>query len=260
MVRTDVPLRLIASSFIASFSFFLWAGRDRWRCRRCTSAAAPSVSLSVGWGWIVSTTSRTEQPISMASTASPIRSPAPKPTMPQPRTRCGLRVDDPLGQPFGAADGLGAAAGRPGELGHFDRAALLLGLGFRESCPGDFGIGEDHGGNGLRLEGRRLAGQRLDGRLAFVGRLVGQHRLAGHVADGQDVRIGRAALGIDHDEALSVELNLGVFQPQSGAVGPPADAQQHAAESPHLLRHVALEASLRSSRFLSASAATFVFR
>ena len=144
--------------------------------------------------------------------------------MPQPRTRCVCGIDDPLGQPFGAADGLRPAAGRPGELGHFDRAALALGLGFGEPGPGDFRIGEDHGGNRLRLEGRRLAGQGFDGHLAFVGRLVGQHRLAGHVADGQNVRIGRAPLRIDDDEAALVDLDLGLLQPQPGAVGPPADA------------------------------------
>ena len=145
--------------------------------------------------------------------------------MPQPRTRSRLGIDDPLGQPFGAADGLGPTAGGPGELGHFDRAALLLGLGFGQAGPGDFRIGEDHGGNRPRLEGRRLAGQRLDGRLAFVGRLVGQHRLAGHVADRQDVRIGRATLRIDHDEALRSSTWTLVFSsPKPGAVRPPADA------------------------------------
>ena len=126
--------------------------------------------------------------------------------MPQPRTRCVCGIDDPLGQPFGAADGLRPAAGGPGKLGHLDRAALALGLGFGQPGPGDFRIGEDDGGNRLRLERGRLAGQRLDGHFAFVGRLVGQHRLAGHVADGQDVRIGRAALAIDDDEALRRRL------------------------------------------------------
>ena len=101
-----------------------------------------------------------------------------------------LRGRRSSGSSLGAADGVGPAAGSPRELGHFDRASLPLGLGFRQSGPGDFGIGEDDGRNGPRLEGRRLAGQDLDGHLALVARLVGQHRLAGRVADGQNVRIG----------------------------------------------------------------------
>ena len=40
-------------------------------------AGEAKVSLSVGWGWIESATSRTVQPISIATTASAISSPAP---------------------------------------------------------------------------------------------------------------------------------------------------------------------------------------
>ncbi len=98
----------------------------------------------------------------------------------------GLRVDDPLGQPFGAADGLGTAAGHPGELRHLDRAPLALGLGLGQTRPGDFRIGEDDGGNRLRLESDRLAKDDFDRDLALVGSFVGQHRLAGRVADGRE--------------------------------------------------------------------------
>ena len=55
--------------------------------------------------------------------------------------------------------GLGPAAGGPGELGHFHRAALRLGLGFGQAGPGDFRIGEDHGGN-RRAARRRRCGRR----------------------------------------------------------------------------------------------------
>ena len=50
-------------------------------------ARSMSVSLKVGCGWIDSVKSRTLQPISMASTASAINSPAPDPTMPKTSTR-----------------------------------------------------------------------------------------------------------------------------------------------------------------------------
>ena len=79
--------------------------------------------------------------------------------------------------------------------------------------PGDFRIGEHDGGNRPRLERRRLAGQGLDGHLALVAGLVGEHRFARYVADGQDVRIAGAALRVDYDKAARIELNLGLLQP-----------------------------------------------
>ena len=95
-----------------------------------------------------SATSSTVAPISMASTASAIRSPAPAPTMPHAEHALGLRIDDHLRQPFGAAVGDRPAAGRPRILGDLDLAAFLLRLVFGEAGPGDFGIGEDDGRNG----------------------------------------------------------------------------------------------------------------
>jgi hypothetical protein len=47
----------------------------------------PNVSERVGWGWIVSAMSAASAPISMASAASAMRSPAFGPTMPQPMMR-----------------------------------------------------------------------------------------------------------------------------------------------------------------------------
>ena len=70
-----------------------------------------------------------------------------------------------------------------------------------EARPGDFRIGEHDGRNRLRLERGRLAGQHFGRHFAFVRRFVGEHRLARHVADRQDVRIGRLLLFVDVDEA-----------------------------------------------------------
>ena len=65
---------------------------------------------------------------------------------------------------------------------------------------------------------------------ASMRRLVGQHRLARHVADRQDVRIGGSLLLVGVDEAALVDFDLRVFQPEPVTIGPPADADQHAAE------------------------------
>src|SRR3954447_13122413 len=51
------------------------------------SAAMATVSERVGWGWMVSPTSAASAPISMASAASAMRSPALGPTIPAPMTR-----------------------------------------------------------------------------------------------------------------------------------------------------------------------------
>ncbi len=51
------------------------------------SAAIPMVSDSVGCGWTVRPMSAASAPISIASAASAMRSPADGPTMPQPMTR-----------------------------------------------------------------------------------------------------------------------------------------------------------------------------
>ena len=178
-------------------------GTGPWPCRRKPRRPPPRVSLSVGWGWIESARSRTAAPISMASTASVIRSPAPAPTMPQPRTRSVSgsisHLVSPSVRPRASARPLAAQ----GNWATSTRPALPLGLALGQAGPGDFRIGEDHGGNRPGLERAGCAGQGLDGRLALVRGLVGQHRLAGHVADGQDVRVGGAPLVVDHDEALA---------------------------------------------------------
>ncbi len=92
--------------------------------------------------------SATSQPISIANTASAISSPAPLPTMPQPRTRSRLGVDQPFGQAVGDAQCLGTATGRPGIDLDLDFATVTFGFVFGQTRPGDFGIGEDDRGNG----------------------------------------------------------------------------------------------------------------
>ena len=116
-------------------------------------------------------------------------------------------------------------------------------------------------GNRLRLERGRLAGEDLDGHLAFVGRLVGEHRFAGHVADGQDVRIGRPLLLVDDDEALVVDLDLRVFQADAAACwagGRPRPARGRTRWTLSTLG--AFECRLRSCRRRLSASTTLVFR
>ncbi len=59
-----------------------------------------------------------------------------------------------------------------------------------------------------------MAGDGLGRDQALRDRLVGQHRLAGGVADGEDPRIGGAALRVHHDEPAPVSLGARVLEPE----------------------------------------------
>ena len=56
----------------------------------------------------------------------------------------GNRVDDELSGTVGPIVGEGPAAGTPGEFDHLNLDPLGLGLGFSQTHPSHFGIGEDH--------------------------------------------------------------------------------------------------------------------
>ena len=197
---------------------------------RWTSAAKATVSLSVGWGWIDSATSRIVQPISMATTASAISSPAPLPTMPQPSTRSVagsmIHLVRPSVRPMAIARPLAChgycatATSRPVRLAS---SAVRPAQAISGSVNTTAGIA-------AVLERGRFAGEHFGGHLAFVRRLVGEHRLARHVADRQDVRVGRLLLVVDDDEALFVDFDLGVFEADAAGDGPAADRDQHAVE------------------------------
>ena len=147
-------------------------------------------------------------PISIASTPSAISSPAPEPTMPTPRMRSVSGSISSLVMPSTRSMAMARPDAGHGNLRDLDLEALLLGLGFGQARPRDFGIGEHHRRNRRRLEHRLVPGDRLDRHARFVRRLVRQHRLAGHVADREDRRLGGAALPVGLDEALGVDLDL----------------------------------------------------
>ena len=74
--------------------------------------------------------------------------------------------------------------------------------------PRQFGIGEHDRGNRARRKGDVFSRHHLDGHARLVRRLVREHRLADDVADGEDRRLVRAPLLVDHDEAALIDLNL----------------------------------------------------
>ena len=163
------------------------------------SAANPTVSDSVGCGWMVSPMSSASAPTSIASTASAISSPALTPTMPRAEHAARPGLDEQLGQPVGAAHA--RARGRTPPTG-----TRLLELDARPPWPrvsvrpdpGDLGIGVgDATGSSARRSATFVAGDHLGGDLALVRRLVGEHRLAAHVADREDVRHVGAHLRVD---------------------------------------------------------------
>ena len=197
-------------------------------------------------------------PISMANTASEIRSPAPAPTMPQPSRRSFAGSMIHLVRPSVRPTACAAAAGGPGELGHGDAcgsdARLRSSVNPAQAISGSV---KTTAGMARGSKAAVRAGKGLDGRLALVARLVGQHRLAGHVADGQDVRVGRAALAVDDEEALRIDLDFGVLQAQAVAVGPAAHREQHAAELPHLLRSPSASKVASIASFLSTRRRSF---
>ena len=174
----------------------------------------------------------------MASVPSEISSPAPTPTMPTPRMRSVSGSMIELRQAVGPIERRRAPGRRPRILRDLDRDVLLLRVGLGQTGPGQLGIGEDHGGNRARLEHRRLAVNRFDGDARLVRRLVREHRIAGDVADGEDRRLGRAALPVDFDEAALIHLHLRLVEAGDGRVRTAADRHEHAIEDLRAARRV----------------------
>ena len=141
-------------------------------------------------------------PISIASTPSAISSPASVPTMPTPRMRSVSGSMTSLVTPSDAVDRRWRGRRPPTGSARPRPAASLSASASVRPAQAIFGIGEDHRGNRRWLEHDLVAGDHVDRHARLVRGLVRQHRLAGHVADGEDGRVGGAALGVDLDEAL----------------------------------------------------------
>ena len=59
---------------------------------------------------------------------------------------------------------------------------------------------------------------------------MGKHRLAAHVADGEDVRIGRLLPVVDADKSFGVHDDAGVLEPDAVGVRPSPHRHEHAGE------------------------------
>src|SRR4249920_294773 len=88
LVFNDMAQRGVRHGFlqIVLSHFFLCGGRSVQTPSKA-SAAMPTDSPSVGWGWMVLPMSVASAPISTASASSLMRSPAPVPTIPPPTIR-----------------------------------------------------------------------------------------------------------------------------------------------------------------------------
>ncbi len=202
-------------------------GGGRWMGRpRKSSAASPSVSESVGCVWIVPARSSATAPISTASVPSASRSPACGPTRPTPEQPAGCRLEHELGEPVGPPHGDGAPRRAPRHLHRPDLDAAGARLGLHQAAPRDLRVREHDRRDRQGLEGGRVAGGRLRRDQPLRDRLVGEHRLARDVPDGEHARVRRAALGVDHDEAARVPRGAGVLEPEIVRDGTPAHGHQ----------------------------------
>ena len=115
------------------------------------------------------------------------------------------------------------AEGKPADADFAVRR--LCGVG-REPDGDDLRVGEADRGNGDAVEGALLAGDDLRHHLALRHRPVGEHRLAGHVADRPDVAHRSRALIVDaHERAAHRQIEL--LQVETAGAGASADGDQH---------------------------------
>ena len=193
------------------------------------SAAIATVSESVGCGWIVSPMSAASAPISIASPTSAIRSPAFVPTIPPPMTRCDSRVEQQLRESLVAPDRERAPARGPGEHRLFEGHAARPGVRLGEPDPGDLRIRVGDRRNDARVEVALESGGGFRGDLAFVRRLVSEHRLPDDVADREDVRHVRPHLPVDRDETSLVHLDARRLGADAPAVRSATHRNEHLA-------------------------------
>ena len=194
-----------------------------------SAAAAASIiaSDSVGCAWIVRRRSSTTAPISIASVASAIRSPAPLPTMWTPSSSPVLRVGDHLDEAVGVVDRQRAAERRERELADLElRVALGLRLVLGEAGGRDLRIGEHDRGDRADVERGLVAGDDLGDDLALLGRLVREHHAADQIADRVDAGDVGAQVIVGDDEAALVDGDARGLEAEVLAVRAAADRDQ----------------------------------
>ena len=127
-------------------------------------------------------------------------------------------VNDELRETVSAVEGQRAAARAPRELRHGDFDAFGLRLSFGKAAPRDLGVGEDDGGDDGFVRAARFAGDDFHGGAGLARGLVREHHAARDVANGVDGWVAGLLLVVDDEEALFVELGLGVFEAEVVAV------------------------------------------
>src|SRR5579863_1625012 len=137
-----------------------------------------------------------------------------------------LRINDELGHTLGAVERHSPAGSAPGELGNFDLTIFFLCLRFSKTSPGDFGIGEDDGGNGVGLEGDLVSGDGFGGGSSFMRGFVRQHGLADYVSDCEDSGVIGLELLVDLNESAGAELDLGFVEAGNFGIGFAADRDE----------------------------------
>ena len=120
----------------------------------------------------------------------------------------------------------GAAIGAERKMADANFAMRGLGGVGREPHGDDLGIGEADRGNGDMIEGALLAGDDLGDHFALRHRAMGEHRLAGHVADRPDVAHRSGACLVDaHERAAHRQIER--LEAEAGRARAPADRDQH---------------------------------
>ena len=168
-------------------------------------------------------------PISIASPISAIRSPAFVPTIPPPMTRCDSGSNssfvNPSSRPIASERPLAAQGNTAFSIGHAARPGVRLG----EPDPRDFRIRIGNRRNDARLEVGLEPGSGFRGHLAFVRRLVSEHRLPDDVADRENVRHVRPHLPVDRDVTSLVHLDARRLGTDAPAVRSATHRNEHLA-------------------------------
>ncbi len=121
----------------------------------------------------------------------------------------------------------GAAAGVPGEGALAIGDAPFCGLLFRDAHPGDLRRGVCHRRYGHWRKSRLTPGNDLSGHFTLVRRLMGQHRLPHHIANGINMGHGGLLAFIDREKAMCIDFQANFIQAQPCGVRPASDSYQY---------------------------------
>ena len=179
--------------------------------------------------------------------------------MPTPSTRPVFGSRTSLVRPSGRSTVIARLERAPRELGHLDLDAL--GLRLRLGQPGHAisGSVKTTAGNRQRLEHGLVAEDRFHGDTRFVRRLVREHRLARHVANGEDRRLRGAPLPSVSMNPFASILTVVVSRPGIFEFGRRPTATSTRSKICVLLGDVAFEGHPDAAACRRRTLTTFVF-